>query len=265
MFSVAVLAEIFLTVFIGLSLGSFASAVSWRVPRGISWIVSGGRAAQSACPACGHILCWRDLIPLVSWVSQRGRCRYCAAPIGWRYPCIEVSVLVLCLAVYAQAGFSPAGILLMLATPFLVAMIAIDFEYMILPDQINIILGAIGLGYALTQGVSGIVPAALAAIVYAGLAFFLGMLMKILLRKEALGMGDIKFFGVAGLWLGLGALPAFLVLSGVFGVVVGLFFRISKRGALFPFGPALVLALVACLLFLPENGGFPEFFGLAIP
>jgi prepilin signal peptidase PulO-like enzyme (type II secretory pathway) len=74
--------------------------------------------------------------------------------------------------------------------------------------------------------------------------------MRWALRNEALGMGDIKFFAVAGLWLGFWSFPVFLILSGVFGVSVGLTFKIWKREVLFPFGPALVLSLLFCVLFL---------------
>src|SRR5687768_46475 len=100
----------FLAAFIGLALGSFASALSWRIPRGISWIASNGKSEHSACPACCHRLSCRDLIPLFSWLMLKGRCRYCQTPIGICYPLIELSTMVGCLAIYAIYGFTVAGI-----------------------------------------------------------------------------------------------------------------------------------------------------------
>lgn len=246
--------DILLVTFFGLVLGSFASAVSWRVPRGLSWIASGGKAAQSACPACGNRLSWRDLVPLFSWIFLRGRCRHCGVAVGWRYPLIELATMAGCIAAYVVYGWSLPGGILMLAMPFLVAMIAIDLEHMILPDQINIILAVLGLAFAFATGA---VPGALAgAAVYGGVALALGRVMCRVLKKDALGMGDVKFFAVAGLWLGLAAFPVFLILSGLCGVGLGLVFRIWKGEALFPFGPALVFALLVAVLFLAEIRAF---------
>ncbi len=84
-------------VMIGACEGSFASAVSYRVARGQSWILADKKksrqksgAARSACPVCGHQLAWFDLIPVVSWCASIGRCRYCRSPISARYPVIEL-------------------------------------------------------------------------------------------------------------------------------------------------------------------------------
>lgn len=81
--------------------------------------------------------------------------------------------------------------------------------------------------------------------------------MKALLGKDALGWGDIKFFAVAGLGLGFVGLPAFLMLSGLFGVATGLFWRWHFKSALFPFGPAIILAFYAGLLL--RGAGFDGF------
>lgn len=167
---------------------------------------------------------------------------------------MELATAAGCVAVYAVYGLTiPAGIL-MLAMPFFIALIVIDLDHMILPDQVNIILIILGLAFALAS--QSVFDAILAMPVYGGVAWALGWSMQKVLKKDALGMGDVKFFAVAGLWLGLTALPAFLILSGLFGVGLGLVFRICKGLALFPFGPALVLALLACLLFLVETQAF---------
>ena len=93
-------------IMIGACEGSFASAVSYRVARGQSWIFSDKKgssqksgAARSACPTCGHQLAWFDLIPILSWCASIGRCRYCRSPISMRYPAIEV------IGAFALSGF----------------------------------------------------------------------------------------------------------------------------------------------------------------
>lgn len=247
--------DVFLVTFLGLALGSFASAISWRVPRGLSWTVSAGKAEHSVCPACQHRLSWCDLVPFFSWLFLRGRCRHCGAMIGWRYPLIELATAAGCVAVYAVYGLTlPAGVL-MLAMPFFVALIAIDLEHMILPDQINIILAVLGTVFVAVSTMS-FLWAGIAALVYGGAALALGRVMQKVLKKDALGMGDVKFFAVAGLWLGLASFPAFLIFSGLCGIGIGALFRLWKGESLFPFGPALVLALLACLLFSAEIRSF---------
>lgn len=238
-----------LSLLAGLILGSFASALSYRIPRHESWV-----RARSRCTSCGHALGLPDLVPVLSWIFLRGRCRQCRAAIGVRYPLIEVSTMLLCVAVFAVMGLNAASLVMMLAMPFLVALIVIDLDHMILPDQLNAILCVLGLAYLALIDPAGIPMALAAAMIYAGVVFAAGWVMTRLLKRDAVGFGDIKFLAVAGLWLGLPALPVFLVLSGLCGVGFGVIWKIMGRGAVFPFGPALIAALILCLLAGPQMG-----------
>lgn len=83
---------------------------------------------------------------------------------------------------------------------------------------------------------------------YAAFVFLLGAIMEKTLGRRALGMGDVKFFGVAGLWLGLSNLAIFCIFSGVFGVILGLFWKKMTKEDRFPFGPALILSFFVLLL-----------------
>lgn len=240
---------------LGLVFGSFASAMTYRIPRHISWVTD-----RSACPSCHHHLTFLDLIPFFSWAFLRGRCRHCLAAIGWRYPVIELATLVLCLLSFWAYGFSWVALVLMASMPFLVALAAIDLEHMILPDQLNIIMGLFGLLFVVLTG--GTVPhALLAGAVYAGLVFAIGWILSKLLKKEALGFGDVKFFTVAGIWLGIAFLPVFLILSGVFGVGIGVIWKYFLKKDLFPFGPALIASLAAGVIFNAQIQAFwPQIF-----
>ena len=90
----------YIAVFLfGTCLGSFATAISYRVPQGKSWISSSsedneeqknlGPFTRSKCPECGHLLSFLDLVPLFSWFFLKGRCRYCKAKISIQYPLTE--------------------------------------------------------------------------------------------------------------------------------------------------------------------------------
>ncbi len=121
------------TIFLGLCLGSFATALSYRLPRGISMVSK----AHSACPACRHDLGVRDLVPVFSWLFLKGRCRFCRAKIGPRYPLIEIATLILCLGFQAMYGFTPQAFALFALAPVLVSIIDIDLHHKIIPDSLN--------------------------------------------------------------------------------------------------------------------------------
>ncbi|WP_435642025.1 prepilin peptidase [Micavibrio aeruginosavorus] len=240
--------EILFVLMFGLCCGSFATALIWRIPRGVSWIVAEKGAARSACPHCQTPLTLWDLIPVFSWVFLRGRCRHCHKPIGWIYPTIELSTLLLCLGVYALWGYNAPGGIVMLTIPFLVALFVIDVRHFILPDQLNALVGVLGVIYQFVLGgAEGAGFALLAGVIWGACAFVLGFLMKKILKKEALGLGDVKFFVVAGIWLPAVMAPPFLMWSGVLGVGLALIWKITGRGAVFPFGPALIVAFGLCL------------------
>lgn len=103
---------------IGLCLGSFASLIAYRWPRGLPWV-----AARSACPACGHALGAKDLVPLFSWLATRGKCRYCQTGIPVRYPVLEIICSGFCLGVYALVGWHWTLIPALAAVPFIVALV----------------------------------------------------------------------------------------------------------------------------------------------
>ena len=71
---------------LGLCLGSFMTALAYRLPRGLNWTTD-----RSRCPSCGHTLGVPDLVPLFSWLFLRGKCRHCHTPIPVRYPLIELA------------------------------------------------------------------------------------------------------------------------------------------------------------------------------
>lgn len=249
--------------FIGLCLGSFATALAWRLPRGESVLYADkdkkdGKFSRSRCPSCKNDLAVRDLVPVFSWLYYRGKCRQCGAKIGARYPLIELACGALCVAFALRFGITPPLAALMMLAPAIVAIIAIDLEHYIIPDALNITLAVTGvLAFALAAPGAPDVSAyftahapqmAIGAAIYGGVAWGLRAAFGWLMKREPLGLGDVKFFAAAGLWLGFELFPAFLMLSGIGGIVLGLIWRVATGSREFPFGPALVLAFTICLL-----------------
>lgn len=250
--------EIISVIFLGLALGSFATALSWRVPRGESWLgIKEGGLEGSACPKCKKQIKKQHLIPVISWFLLGGRCHACEEPIGYQYLLIELLTTFGCLGVYFVWGFTVPALIIMAVIPLLAALFFIDLEHMILPNQLILLSAALafilliyqliayGFDYGFGQQVTYKIFGALG---FAIMIWLSGYLVGIVLKKEALGMGDVKFFAMAGLWLGITYLPFFLVFSGACGVFLGLIYRIFLKKQLFPFGPALILSLYTCLL-----------------
>jgi leader peptidase (prepilin peptidase)/N-methyltransferase len=235
--------------------------LSWRIARQQPWI--GGR---SECPSCQTKLAPLDLIPLFSWLALRGRCRHCRAAIGIRYPLIELAVLSGCLGVYAAWHFTISAFIIMAALPFLMALFVVDVEQMILPDRILAILAFLGLIFILSLVFPpnlSLRPSRLIAahgggsLAFALLVWGAGKVVTWRRKREALGFGDVKFFAIAGLWLGIAWLPFFMIMSGMLGLAWGGAWRLMSREGPFPFGPALILAFYGCLLWAgPGFSGF---------
>lgn len=244
---------------VGLMLGSFASALSWRIPRGQDFV-----KARSACPSCGHTLSVRDLVPVFSWLSTGGKCRYCKAPVSKRYPLIELATLVLCLSAAVRFGADPYTVFLMLLAPVLVAIIDIDLHYKIIPDGLNLAVAGLGLThlayvFAFEQtGTDVFVQAGIGMVAYGAGSALLRAVFALILKKESLGLGDVKFFAASGLWLGTAveAAPLYLMIAGASGVILALIWRRLTGEEAFPFGPCLVIGFWGALVFK----GFLPFF-----
>lgn len=226
------------TLLVAPCIGSYLGVVLERGP-----LASG----RSRCASCGATLGVIDLVPIVSFVLLRGRCRRCDARIPTNLVLIELGLLLI--AVIA-IGFEPAGPDVAIATGFgaaLFALALIDLRSMRLPDAITLPLLLCGLLVCVwTERSALTVHAAAAALDYLGLR-----LLALLYRRsrgiEGIGAGDAKLLAAGGAWLGLAAMPDLLVLAGSFGIV-GFMITALRRGRLdadfrMPFGPALALAI----------------------
>ncbi len=208
--------------------------------------------ADSRCPSCRAALGIGDLFPLLSWLVSRGRCRQCGAPIGARYPLVEGVVAALFIAVYLEQGATLPGLLLAALAIGLATLSAVDLEIGIIPDRILAILAPLGVIYRYAEGARALDDILISVIgggFAGGVALAVRYGYKRLRGRDGLGLGDVKFFAVAGLWLGPFGLPAFMIVSGISGVAFALLWRRLGGGREFPFGPSLALGLFLCLLF----------------
>ena len=225
---------------LGLVAGSFATAASHRLPLDRPLAMD-----RSRCANCNHVLAAIDLVPVVSWLAMRGRCRYCGVAVSIRYPAIELATACLFVGAWWLGGDDDltAALLALTALGLMVISVA-DLEARMIPDKILIALLPVAIAWRWHGGgdwLDGIGGAILgSAILYAVRWAFMAFR-----GQDVLGLGDVKFVALAGLYIGATGLAPFLVLGGLVGVAFGMVWRILGRGAVFPFGPALCVALAA--------------------
>jgi prepilin signal peptidase PulO-like enzyme (type II secretory pathway) len=220
----------------GLVFGSFVTALSHRLPRGIS--IARGR---SHCPACSHVLTVADLVPVLSWAFNKGACRHCGAKVSARYPAIEL----LTMALFVTGAYFAADLrhllLLLAMTPVMVALAVIDLEHRRLPNSLVAVLALLAAAWRFS-GDRDLVTAAVAAAVVFVIGIGLDLIARRFFGGPGLGMGDTKLFALAGFALPVGPFLLFIWAAGVFGVFLGLLWRRRSDSPLFPFSPAILLS-----------------------
>ena len=208
--------------------------------------------ARSCCDHCGHKLGPLELVPLMSFVLQRGRCRYCGGAISLFHPAIELAAMMVALAaLLADTPGVAAWIDACLGWTLLCAA-WIDAETFRLPDVITLPLLLAGLVVTWDFQPGALYNhAAAAALGY--LAFrLLGQAYLALRRRHGLGEGDAKLLAASGAWLGLAALPYVVLMAGLIGIFMAILSRRSRDlhgGQVVAFGPALALAFFMWRLF----------------
>lgn len=254
---------------LGLCLGSFTNALVWRVheqakpkkkrvakDKELS-IVKG----RSMCPHCQHTLAWYDLVPVLSWLSLGGKCRYCRKPIGWQYPLVEVitALTVVISYIYWPVALQGAqlllfGIWLVMLVGFM-SLIIYDMRWMLLPDRIVFPMQGIAAAFALIVLLSSkhllhdSLWLAFALACTAGLFYVLHVVSD----GKWIGGGDVKLGVVLGLVLADPA-KSFLMLfiASLLGTILAIPLFITgkaKRSSKLPFGPLLIVATIIVYLF----------------
>jgi leader peptidase (prepilin peptidase) / N-methyltransferase len=221
----------------GLIIGSFLNCVIFRLEKEESFL-----KGRSYCPRCKKTLQAIDLIPILSFLILRGKCRYCHKKISKQYPLVELATAILFVLIfqYFGAGFNFAGLMFSLAIfCFLIVIFVYDLKHFLIPDKIIYPAIALALVYHLFDFKNllfSFLPSALG-----GFVFFL--IIFLISRGKWLGFGDVKLVFLLGLFLGF---PNFLVaffLSFTIGAIIGIGLIVLERKKLkseVPFAPFLV-------------------------
>jgi len=260
---------------LGLCFGSFINALVWRtaardpevvLPKPNAKLIKAKQGdmsmatGHSMCTRCYHRLAWYDLVPLLSWLSLKGKCRYCKQPIGRQYPAVELLTAVLFVISYLAwpYGFDASGLLRfgfwLTCLVGLVAMAVYDLRWYLLPNKFLYPLIGLGVLHALAQviitGKLAIILSTFFSILVAGGIFW--VIYQI--NDNWIGGGDIKLGVLIGLIL-MSPDLAFLMLfiASLIGCIVSIPVLMVKRKysktAQIPFGPFLIAGTLVCLLF----------------
>lgn len=244
----------FIVFMFGACMGSFLNVCIYRIPAELSVV-----KPRSRCPKCMTNLAWKDNIPIFGWMVLGGKCRYCKAPIPFRYPAVELLTAILFILVWFRFPYD------ILLAPYwlmvfgLVLGTFVDIDEMWLPDRCTI-------GGMITGGIlSFLIPSMhgveghLAGLVHSlvGMGFGFGLFWaisffgRLALKKEAMGFGDVKLMGALGAYLGFDSIIFITFVSSLLGAVIGMScIALGKQDlqSRIPFGPYIALAAIIWLL-----------------
>ena len=275
---------IILVGLLGLVLGSFVNALVWRIfmqsqetkklQKKSSKKLSSAKVAQlkkatqkysvlkgrSMCPDCKHQLSGKDLVPVLSWLSVRGRCRYCQKKISLQYPAVELSGALLCMGAFAfwpytLSGFKPyeAFVLFLAIVIVGLALSVYDLLYMELPTKLVYVLGFFGFIFSGSlaignQDLSIVISSLIGSVGFGGFFYILYAVSN----GKWIGGGDVRLGFALGLLLGWQKSILALTAAAYGGtIVIAILFLLGKyhKKMKLPFGPFLLGAMYVAVLF----------------
>ena len=260
-----VLYTLFCVFLFGACIGSFLNVCVYRIPRDESVVTP-----RSHCPHCGKLIAWYDNVPVLSYLLLRAKCRHCGERISPRYMLIELLVAVLFTLIWLLYGLlnrggsywmilDPRIPVYWLAMAGLVVATFVDFEHYIIPDRISV--GGVAAGLLLSalvpemhgehSRISAFEASVIGALAGGGLLWGVGFIGKLALKKEAMGMGDVKLLAAIGAFLGWQAVLFTVIVSSFAGSAVGISLIAlggRKWQSRIPYGPYIALGAMLWML-----------------
>lgn len=246
---------------LGACLGSFVNCLAWRMVHGESvW------KGRSHCAECNHQLSALDLVPVLSWLFLRGRCRYCGQKVSPRYVVAELLCAAYFVSMVWAYGLTVHALALCVLGCILLGLSLVDLDTFTIPngfvvagivvwvasfaffgvDMRTIGVGMLMLGLTVNPVLAVLIDGLVGAFAVAGVLLALSFAFDKVVGRQSLGGGDIKLLFVVGLFLGLAASVLNLIVACVVGIVFSLATQRSRRDSddprVFPFGPSIALA-----------------------
>lgn len=243
---------------VGACLGSFYTVIGLRLPKGEKFCFS-----RSYCDECKHELSFIEMIPIVSFLFLRGRCRWCQCKVNSISTYIEFFTGLLFAVSYYSYGFTYDLIISLGIVSLLSIVLVCDLTYLIIPDEILVFFSLYFIGIQfLKLGFMGMLSHIGIGIFLFFVMYFIMLVGNKIFQKESMGGGDVKMMFLFGLVLDplLGTLTIFL--GSLFALPLSLFLYFSKQEKVIPFGPFLVIAFAFIFFMKLTPEMFLRFLGL---
>lgn len=241
---------IIVSFLIGTIFGSFYNVCIYRIPEKQSIV-----KPPSHCYNCSTNLKPIDLIPILSWVFLRGKCRYCKVKVSPRYAIVELLTGILFMLIYIKFGYEIITLYYMFLISLLIVITFIDIDHYIIPDKIifigsgvSLIVNILGFGVPFLDGIKG-------GLITGGSVLVVTLIIEWIVKKEVMGGGDIKLYAMIGLFLGSKLSILTLLLSiyigGAYGIIFIIYNKIKKNEyySVVPFGPFISIATIISILY----------------
>lgn len=236
-----VVAFLFGTIF-----GSFFNVVGSRLPNNESIV-----HPPSHCTNCNHVLGWIELIPIVSFLIQGGKCKKCKQKISWFHPLYELATGVLFALCYSIFGVHLELIIALTFVSILMILIVSDYYYMIIPDEIIIIgIVALAVEYFCIYGYKDTLMALGSGIASFAIMYLIKLFGDWMFKKESMGGGDIKLLFLIGMVLGFPLSIVNIFFASFIALPISIMILYRNKTNIIPFGPFLSIA--AIILFLSQ-------------
>ncbi|NLX62921.1 MAG: prepilin peptidase [Tissierellia bacterium] len=230
---------------LGTIIGSFLNVCIYRIPNNKSIVYPGSR-----CPACSTPLKWYDLVPILSFLQLKGKCRYCREKISPRYPIVELLSGTIYLFLYIKSGLGINFIYYGFLISILIIITFIDVDYQIIPNTLTLLIFILDILYKFMNFLIYNLPLNLINHLLGLIVGFILFLLIFILSKGGMGGGDVKLMGVFGFTLGIPRIFLNIFLSFVLGGIISIFllaFKIKKRKDPIAFGPFLIIGFLVSL------------------
>ena len=228
-----------LLFFFGIVIGSFLNVCIFRIPKHENITTT-----RSHCTSCGNVIKWYDLVPVISFLLLRGRCRNCGAKLSAQYPIVELLNGILYCVIFTVMGLNIKSVLTMLLTSALIVIAVIDWRTYEIPFGLNVFIAILGIADIATKLVNhdftGVIDNVAGAVCVSGFLLVLYLVTK----GRGIGGGDIKLMAAAGLLLGWKNIILAFVIGCVLGSVIHLIrMKVSKQDHVLAFGPYLAVGI----------------------
>ena len=225
----------------GLIFGSFYNVVAYRLSNNISLI----NPVRSMCPNCKKELGILELIPIFSYVFLKGKCAGCSEKISLFYPFIELLTGISFALSYYLSGFSIDLLIMLILFSYFSIVIYSDFKYMIIPDEVTIVTVILTLILII---IKGLYLNILVGFISFLSTYLFAKVISVILKKDAMGGGDIKLMFFVGLLLNYNALLAFFI-SSFLAFPAAFYVTVKNKNSKIAFGPFILLATIIIYIF----------------